>query len=64
MDAKKSKGRPKNRLVAPKRKSDITPEMIEAGAKVLYESYDLVGFIQAKGIAVDVYQAMRASRVS
>ena len=37
---------------------EITPEMTEAGARVLRDTFDLVGPISSEGIAEEVYKAM------
>ena len=43
---------------------DITPEMAQAGARVLADRYDLLGDRVDERIAIDVFSAMNAARSS
>lgn len=42
---------------------EITPEMIDAGAKVLCETFQLCGEYSARAISVEVFRAMESLRV-
>ena len=39
--------------------TEISSEMIEAGARVLSDEFELVGYLTSKGVATRVYEAMR-----
>ena len=47
---------------APGKEIEITPEMIEAGVRVLASEWGVIGEVAAEELAEDVYRAMSAIR--